>query len=91
MPDVVEVTPLEGYRLRLRFEDGAVGEVDVSKIVRFEGVFATLRVRERFLEVKVEPEAGTICWPGGADLDPEVLYSLATGTPIEIPETARSR
>ncbi|PYN20700.1 MAG: DUF2442 domain-containing protein, partial [Candidatus Rokuibacteriota bacterium] len=42
MVDVVEVRPLEGYRLYLRFEDGAEGEVDVSGLVPFEGVFALL-------------------------------------------------
>ena len=39
-PDVVSVRPLEGFQLRLRFEDGTEGDVDVAEIVReFTGVF----------------------------------------------------
>ena len=46
--DVVEVRPLEGHRLFLRFEDGVEGEVDVASLVKFEGVFAPLKNREFF-------------------------------------------
>ncbi len=91
MPDVVQVTALEGFRLRLRFEDGAEGEVDVSKLVPLDGVFAPLRERRRFLEVSIHPELGTIFWPNGADLDPEVLYAAATGRPLETPESVPTR
>jgi hypothetical protein len=82
LKDIVEVKPLDGYRLFLRFEDGAHGEVDLVKLIRFEGVFAVLSDRAKFLEVRVDRELGTICWPNGADLDPDVLYSCITGEAI---------
>ena len=91
LKDIVEVWPLDDYRLGLRFEDGAEGVVDVAQIVRFEGVFAPLRDRAKFLEVRVNREVGTIAWPNGADLDPDVLYALITGEPIpqfEVKSTA---
>ncbi len=84
MVDVVEVRPLGGYRLYLRFEDGVEGEVDVTGIVPFEGVFAPLRDPARFAEVRVLAELGTVGWPNGADLDPDVLYAKVTGKRIAI-------
>lgn len=71
MVDVVEVRPLEGYRLYLRFEDGVEGEVD--------GVFAPLQNPDRFAEVRVVADRGTVGWPNGADLDSDVLYARVTG------------
>ena len=82
--DVVEARPLGGYRVHLRFEDGVEADLDLGKLIRFEGVFAPLRDPARFAELRVHPELGTICWPGGADLDPDVLYARATGKPIDV-------
>ena len=82
MQDVVEVQPLDGYRLRLKFEDGAVGEVDVAELVTFQGVFAPLADKAAFDQVYVDADLGTVAWPDGADIDPDVLYSLATGQPL---------
>ena len=79
LKDIVDVQALDGYRLKLRFEDGVEGVVDVAQLVPLTGVFAALRDRKEFVAVQVNPELGTICWPGGADLDPDVLYSLVTG------------
>ena len=82
LKDVVSVTPLDGYRLRLRFEDGAMGEVDVAGLIAFRGVFAALREKAVFDQVQVDAELGTVVWPGGGDLDPDVLYAHATGEPL---------
>jgi hypothetical protein len=84
LKDIVEATSLEGYQVRLRFEDGVVGELDLSAIIRFEGVFAALKDLNRFRELRAHPDLGTIYyyWPNGADLDPAVLYARVTGTPI---------
>ncbi len=41
--DVVEVRPLGGHRLYLKFDDGVHGEVDVAQFVRFDGMFEELR------------------------------------------------
>lgn len=82
LKDIVEVRALEGYRLHLRFEDGVEGDVDLQQSLTFDGIFAPLKDRAYFAQVRVEPEFGTIVWPNGADLDPLVLYSRITGTPI---------
>jgi hypothetical protein len=70
------------YRLHVEFEDGIEGVVDVDKLITFAGVFAPLRDPSVFGQVYVNSELGTICWPNGADLDPDVLYAEVTGIPI---------
>jgi hypothetical protein len=82
LKDVIEVQSLDGHRLRLRFEDDAVGIVDIAQLIQFVGVFAPLAEHEYFSRVRVEPELGTIVWPNGTDIDPDVLYALATGEPL---------
>jgi hypothetical protein len=79
---ITEAIPLDGYRLKLRFEDGVTGIVDVSQCVKFTGVFAPLRDPAQFSAVEVNSELGTVVWPCGADLDPDVLYAIVTGAPI---------
>jgi hypothetical protein len=76
--DVVHVRVLADYRLHLRFDDGMEGEVDVSQIVPFDGVFEPLRELDFFRRVRLDPEAGTICWPNETDLAPETLYQALT-------------
>jgi len=79
LKDIVSVQPLDSHRLKLRFEDGVEGVIDVSQCVDFKGVFAPLRDPRIFASVQVNLESGTIGWPNGADLDPDVLYALVTG------------
>jgi len=39
-------------------------------------MFAPLRDVDRFAEVRLDPEIGTIAWPNGADFAPEFLRTL---------------
>lgn len=82
MPDVVAVELLGDHRLRLRFDDGVEGDVDLSERLSFQGVFAPLRDPEYFARVRVDPEGGTISWPNQADIDPLVLHCWVTGRPL---------
>lgn len=77
--DVIRVEVLESYRLRLEFDDGTQGEVDIAELVPFDGVFAPLKSPAEFRRVRVDPELGTIVWPNGADIDPGVLHAKAHG------------
>ncbi len=88
LKDIIAVQPLDGYKLSLRFEDGVEGTVDLAKTIRFEGVFAPLQERGYFVQVRVNPELGTIVWPNDADLDPDVLYALVSGEPLPLIEPA---
>jgi hypothetical protein len=86
--DVVAVRALAGHRVHLRFADGLEGEVDLDTVIRWEGLFAPLAANERFAEVRVDPELGTIVWPNGADIDPDVLYAAVKGRTIDLPRAA---
>jgi len=79
LKDIVFASPLDGHRLHIRYEDGVEGVVDLEAIVGFRGVFAPLRDSAYFSQVRVDPELGTVLWPNGADLDPDVLYGRLAG------------
>jgi len=66
------VESLEGFRVRLEFEDGTQKEIDLEPYLHgpiFEPIRRDMSV---FRSVKVEE--GTIAWDNGADIDPDVLY-----------------
>lgn len=74
---ITDVEPLEGLSIRATFCDGAVKDLDLSDLLSAGGVFARVRdSREIFELVAVNPDTGTVEWPGEVDLDPEVLYGL---------------
>jgi hypothetical protein len=72
---VTSVTYLEGYKLRLTFNDDAVKEVDLQGELYGE-VFEPLREVALFRQVRVDPDTNTIEWPNGADFAPEFLYEI---------------
>ena len=82
--DVVGVSVLDGFRLRLTFEDGLEGEFDVAQEVGFDGVFAPLRDPDYFRQASVNPDLGTVVWPNGADLDPVVLHARVQGRSVQV-------
>lgn len=85
LKDIIEVQHLSNFQIYLRFEDGIEGELDLSSFITFDGIFELLKNPSEFAKVQVHPELGTIVWPNGADLDPDVLYSKLTGKPVSIP------
>ena len=70
-----EVTALPGYRLFLRFNNGAAGEVDLSAELDGE-VFEALRDPDMFATASQHPIMRTAAWANGADLAPEFLLEL---------------
>ena len=78
-PLLIEATPRGGFAVRVAFDDGIVGEVDLSYLVGYGGVFESLRDPDYFRRLRADPEAGTIVWPDGADIAPETLYAHAVG------------
>jgi len=75
------VEPLEGFVLRVAFDDGTVREIDLEAEL-WGPVFEPLRDDPQlFRQVRVDEELGTIVWPNGADLDPDVLYGDVAPSP----------
>jgi len=72
LPRVADVEHLGQRRLRVTFTDGLVRELDFAGSL--DGVLSSLDDDPAFAEVSVEATAGTICWPNGIDLDPDVLH-----------------
>jgi hypothetical protein len=72
--DVIKVEVLKDYTLHLQFDDGSEGNVDISALIPFEGVFEPLKDKTFFSRVTINPDIGTICWENGADLSPTYLY-----------------
>jgi hypothetical protein len=72
-PSVTHAEVVGDYRLRLRFNDGTTGVIDLEP--RLWGpMFEALRDPEVFKRVRVDGSAGTVVWSNGADLAPEMLY-----------------
>jgi hypothetical protein len=74
--DIIKVKVVKNYTLYIRFEDGLSGEIDISKLVPFEGIFANFKEHSYFATVRVDKDLGTIVWDNGADLAPDYLYSI---------------
>ncbi len=69
---VTDVEHLGGRVLRVTFSDGLVRELDFAGALF--GVLATIDDDVTFAEAAVDSVAGTVCWPNGIDLDPDVLH-----------------
>ncbi len=68
------VRPTGGTKVELEFTDGTVREVDLAPFL-VGPVFDPIRSSpDEFRRLAVDPELGTIVWPNGADIDPDVLY-----------------
>lgn len=68
---ICEVEVLTGFRVRLKLTDGSVVERDIEHLLNgpvFESIHCNLN---QFQKVLVRD--GTLVWPNGADLCPDVL------------------
>lgn len=75
MVRITSVRPLGDFEVELAFSDGSSRAVDLSPCLRGP-VFQAIREDPAlFRAVRVDRQLGTIVWPNGADLDPDVLYA----------------
>ncbi len=86
---VVEL--LEGFRVRLGFTDNTEKVVDLEPYLHgpiFKPLHGDLAL---FRSVTVDAELGTIVWPNGADMDPDVLYGGLTPAWMDEDGTSKER
>jgi hypothetical protein len=71
---VAQIDVLPGFRLRVRFNDGLEGTVDLAAFIdsASAGVFAALRDENLFRQARVE--LGAVTWPGDLDLAPDAMH-----------------
>jgi hypothetical protein len=74
---VQSVRPLTGFVVHVTFTDGTNRNVDLEPYLQGP-VFEPIREQADLFRA-VSVEYGTLTWPNGADLDPDVLYH--DGTP----------
>jgi hypothetical protein len=61
------------YTLRVEFDDDTVRVIDFRDVLAGE-MYGPLKDPAVFKQVRLDPEAGTLVWPNGADFDPATLH-----------------
>jgi len=72
-PRLSKAEYIDGYKIKVSFEDGVVGVIDLDGDLWGE-VFEPLKDLSKFRAFKIDHELHTIVWQTGADLAPEFLY-----------------
>lgn len=85
MHRIVEVKPLTGFKIWLKFSDGVEGEVNLSELAG-KGVFEAWKKPGVFDSVFIDSVSHTVAWLGGIDLCPDSLYAEVTGKDILVAE-----
>ena len=70
-PSITKVSPQKGYALKIQFDNGESGTLDMKQFLDF-GVFKRLKDYSVFNNVRISFD--TIEWEAGIDLDPEFIY-----------------
>ena len=74
LQDIINAEYVEGYKLKITFENGHSGIVDFSDYTKRGGVFKKFKDLDFFINFTVSRELGTIVWGGNIDIAPETLY-----------------
>lgn len=83
---VKKAAPLSDFIMLIEFEDGTKKEVDLEPFLHGP-IFEPIR-NDPTLFRDVHISGGTIAWPNGADIDPDVLYYELKPAWMEKPELA---
>ena len=70
---IVSVNVVSPGILDIEFACGTRRRVDLSPVM-VGSLFGELKDPEVFRQVRLDAEVGTVCWPNGADFDPDTLF-----------------
>ena len=73
LPQVIEARYVSDYRIELTFNTGLRKTVDFSHWLKGP-VFEPLKNRSEFRKFFIA--GGSVCWPNGADIAPETLFTI---------------
>ncbi|MFH0802549.1 MAG: DUF2442 domain-containing protein [bacterium] len=72
---ITEATYIEGYKLKIKFENNEYKVVDLHP--HLEGkIFESLKDLSYFKTVTLNEDIDTIVWPNNADFSPDFLYEI---------------
>lgn len=79
---IKKIVDVEPFRLKLLFDDGTIGLVDLKNRLETwssseQSIFKELLIPERFKQVQLNEELATLVWPNGVDFCPDMLYEWA--------------
>ncbi len=74
-PRLRKVSPLEGYKLKIEFNNDEIKIFDMSPYLNI-GVFKELKDKKVFSTAS--ESLGTVAWKSGQDLCPDTLYLEST-------------
>lgn len=72
--DVVSVEIIGRRTLKLGFADGTERTVDLDPFLQLPVMHRVRDDDDYFATVRIDAESGTIVWPSGEDLAPDVLH-----------------
>lgn len=74
---VQSIEPLEPPVMRVRFTNGEQRDMNLAAYIASGAIFEPVRNDAAYFR-SAEVEGGTIAWPNGADIDPDVLFYEGT-------------
>ena len=74
LQDITNAEYVEGYKLKIEFENGLSGIVDFSDYTQRGGVFENFKDLSFFRKFTISKELGTIVWNNEVDIAPETIY-----------------
>ena len=82
---VTKAEYIGGYVLRLTFNNGESGDVDLEGELYGE-MFAPLMDVAKFRDFRVDDEIDTVVWGNGADFAPEFFYEKMKSQNLKVAE-----